>query len=230
MSKTKDKVIDDQNPATEAVPTTTPALRAYPTQQTDEASGEVTTRNRFKYLPGHPRQVRFDAKAGNFNRNGEQVIGKTLTCIPLAWRIFEDDILKMGRKRWAEIFFVDESGAVCAVLFHGYSVEQLYKLIEPLFYDDLTLADVQLTITADKKQTEKDGKAATYYIAHFTYETAPADEVQARAAFAQDFPIWREETVTGVADQLTAHGYRLPDREPQTALPAAEVEAEAVAG
>ena len=52
----------------------------------------------------------------------------------------------MGRKTWAEFFFVDDKGAVCAVLFHGYSVENLYRLIEPLFYDDLTLADVKVKV------------------------------------------------------------------------------------
>ena len=35
----------------------------------------------------------------------------------------------MGRKLWAELFFADDKGAVCAVLFHGYSVENLCRLI-----------------------------------------------------------------------------------------------------
>ena len=35
----------------------------------------------------------------------------------------------MGRKLWAELFFANDKGAVCAVLFHGYSVENLCRLI-----------------------------------------------------------------------------------------------------
>ena len=183
---------------------------AYLTEKADEATGEVVQVSRFRYLPGHPRQVRFDAKAGQFNINGAVLLGSSLSFIPLAWRVFQDDILNMGRKLWAELFFADDKGAVCAVLFHGYSVENLYRLIEPLFYDDLTLADVLVTVTAEKKQTTKDGKAATYYIAQFSYAAADPAEVAARRDYARDFAIWRAETHTGKADMRIQHGYTVP--------------------
>jgi len=183
---------------------------AYLTEKADEATGEVVQVSRFRYLPGHPRQVRFDAKAGQFNINGTVPLGSSLSFIPLAWRVFQDDILNMGRKLWAELFFADDKGAICAVLFHGYSVENLYRLIEPLFYDDLTLADVLVTVTAEKKQTTKDGKTATYYIAQFSYTAAGPAEVAARRDFARDFAIWRAETHTGKADMRIQHGYTVP--------------------
>ena len=186
------------------------AVPAYLTEKADEATGEVVQVSRFRYLPGHPRQVRFDAKAGQFNISGTVPLGNSLSFIPLAWRVFQDDILNMGRKLWAELFFADDKGAICAVLFHGYSVENLYRLIEPLFYDDLTLADVVVKVTAEKKQTTKDGKTATYYIAQFSYEAADASEVAARRDFARDFPIWRAETYTGNADLRSQHAYTVP--------------------
>ena len=201
-----------------AIQTTPNPTRAYLSVSVDEDSGEVTETSRFKYLPGHPRQIRFDAKAGVFNIGGQTVIGKSLSFIPLAWHIFQDNILNMGRKTWAELYFVDDKGAVCAVLFHGYSVENLYRLIEPLFYDDLTLADVVVTVTAQKKQTEKEGKTATYYIAEFSYTPADKAEVQARKEFAEDFHIWREETHTGEADTRLVQGYRVPAPVEQPAL------------
>ena len=191
--------------------------RAYLTAVLDEASGEVTETSRFRYLAGHPRQIRFDAKAGQFNIGGITPLGNALENVPLAWRIFSDNILNMGRKTWAELFFVDAKGAVCAVLFHGYSVENLYRLIEPLFYDDLTLADVKVKITAEKKQTIKDEKTATYYIAQFSYTPADPAEVQALREFAEDFPIWREETYTGLAEIKTSAGYAMPLAEEQLA-------------
>ncbi|SDY86783.1 hypothetical protein [Hymenobacter psychrophilus] len=184
--------------------------RAYLTATLDEASGEVIETSRFRYLPGHPRQIRFDAKAGQFNINGMAQLGSSLSFIPLAWRIFSDDILNMGRKLWAELFYADDKGAICAVLFHGYSVENLYRLIEPLFYDELTLADVVVTVRAVKKETTKEGKKATYYIAEFSYEPAALAEIVARRDFAQDFPIWREETHTGTAELRTSHAYSPP--------------------
>ena len=191
--------------------TATPNTRpAYLVAGVDESTGEETWSNRFRYLPGHPRQVRFDAKAGQFNINGTVPLGSSISFIPLAWRIFQDDILNMGRKTWAELYFADDKGAVCAVLFHGYSVENLYRLIEPLFYDDLTLADVVVTVTAAKKETTKDGKKATYFIAEFSYTAADPAEAQARKDFARDFELWRAETFTGLADVKLAQGYTAP--------------------
>jgi hypothetical protein len=196
---------------------------AYLTEKLDETTGELAQVSRFRYLPGHPRQVRFDAKAGQFNISGTVPLGNSLSFIPLAWRVFQDDILNMGRKLWAELFFADDKGAICAVLFHGYSVENLYRLIEPLFYDDLTLADVIVKVTAEKKQTTKDGKTATYYIAQFSYEAADAAEVAARRDYARDFAIWRAETYTGTADLRIQHGYTVPvEDEPTSPKPTAE--------
>lgn len=187
------------------------ASRAYLTASVDTETGEIIETSCFKYLPGHPRQIRFDAKAGVFNIGGEKVLGKSISVIPMALRIFSDNILNMGRKIWAELFFIDESGAVCAVLFHGYSVENLQKLNASLFYDDLKLTDVVLTVTAEKKQTVKDDKPATYFIAEFKYAAAEPAEVEARQQFAQDFDIYREETVTGAADLRICENYRLPE-------------------
>jgi len=98
--------------------------------------------------------------------------------------------------------------AQSAPCFHGYSVENLYRLIEPLFYDDLTLADVK--VKAEKKETTKDGEKATYYIAQFSYEAANPAEVAALRDYAADFPIWRAETYTGLADIKTSAGYTVP--------------------
>ena len=203
--------------------------RAYFTASVNEATGEVTEASRFKYLPGHPRQIRADLKAGVFNLNGQEVLGKTLTFIPVALRVFSDNILNMGRKVWAELFFIDKTGAVCAVLFHGYSVENLQKLNASLFYDDLNLTDVELTVTPLKKQTEKDGKPATYFIADFSYKPADPAEAQARQEFAEDFDLYREDTLTGMADVRLVNGYRipegyqLPEQRPAKQLPASTI-------
>jgi hypothetical protein len=217
--------------AAPAAKDTITASRAYmEVVSVDEETGEVTEKSRFKYLPGHPKQIRADLKAGVFNVGGDKVLGKTISFIPVALRIFSDNILNMGRKVWAELFFVDETGAVCAVLFHGYSVENLQKLNAGLFYDDLNLTDVVLTVTPIKKQTEKDGKPATYFIADFSYTAADPAEVQARQEFAEDFDLYRDETLTGTEDRritagyrtgpLRGEGYQLPEQRAAKQLPA----------
>ncbi len=59
------------------------AVPAYLTERLDEATGELVQVPRFRYLPGHPRQVRFDAKAGQFNLGGLTPLGAALSFIPL---------------------------------------------------------------------------------------------------------------------------------------------------
>ncbi|MBO0936447.1 hypothetical protein J2I47_07795 [Fibrella sp. HMF5335] len=171
-------------------------------------TGEVVSK--YKYLEGHPRQYRFDAKEGVFNINGVTKIGQTLTFQPLAWRIFTDNILKMGTKNWAEIFFIDAQDCVSAVLFHGYSVDNIFRLIEPLYYDDMTLADVVITATAEKKENTKIQPKGIYHIARFSYEFGNTERTQELKAYAETRKFFRQETLTDVADVRTAFNFFNP--------------------
>ncbi len=178
----------------------------------DETTGELITPNAqpFKYLEGHPRQYRFDAKEGVFNINGSDKLGRTLTFQPIAWRIFTDNILNMGTKNWAEIFFIDEKNCVSAVLFHGYSVDNIYRLIEPLYYDDRTLADVVITAVAEKKENTKIQPKGVYYIATFSYKLADTEQTEPLKAFARQNKIFRQETLTDIANVKTSQHYYNP--------------------
>jgi len=182
------------------------ALKPY--QRVVEATGEILCK--YKYLEGHPRQYRFDAKEGVFNINGTQKLGPNLSFQPIAWRIFSDNILNMGTKNWAEIFFIDEQNCVSAVLFHGYSVENIFRLIEPLFYDDLTLADVVITASAEKKENTKIQPKGVYYIASFSYELGHEKTTHELSQFVRDSRIFRQETLTDLADVKSSSGYFNP--------------------
>ncbi|WP_018619755.1 hypothetical protein [Spirosoma luteum] len=173
-----------------------------------ETTGEVI--NKYKYLEGHPRQYRFDAKEGVFNINGSEKLGRTLTFQPIAWRIFNDNILNMGTKNWAEIFFIDEQNCVSAVLFHGYSVDNIFRLIEPLYYDDLTLADVVIEAVAEKKEYTKSQPKGVYYIATFSYKMAAAERSTELKQFSQEIKIFRQETLTDIANLKTSFNYYNP--------------------
>ncbi|OIN60052.1 hypothetical protein [Arsenicibacter rosenii] len=164
----------------------------------------------FKYLEGHPRQYRFDAKEGGFNINGAEKLGNSLTFQPIAWRIFTDNILNMGTKNWAEIFFVDDKNCVSAVLFHGYSVDNIFRLIEPLYYDDLTLADVVITAVAEKKENNKIQPKGIYHIATFSYKLGTPERTAELKQFAQEHKIFRQETLTDIANIKTAFNYYNP--------------------
>lgn len=183
------------------------SLKSY--QDGLDSEGQPT--HPFKYLEGHPRQYRFDAKDGSFNINGDAKTSfKALTFQPIAWRIFTDSILNMGTKNWAEMFFIDEKGCVAAVLFHGYSVDNIFRLIEPLYYDDLTLADVVITAIPEKKENTKIQPKGVYYIASFSYTIADAAQTKMLSDFATDVPIFRQETLTDLANIKTAHKFFNP--------------------
>lgn len=174
-------------------------------QTIDQKNGDVISK--YRYLEGHPRNYRFDAKEGIFSLNGKEKLGKSLIFQPIAWRIFTDSILNQPEKRWAELFFIDDKKCVSSILFHGYSVDNIFRLIEPLYYDGLTLANVVVTATAEKKENNKIQPKGVYYIAQFDYEMADADLTQQRQEFAKETPIYRLETQTDPARFKTSHNY-----------------------
>ncbi len=184
----------------------TEALEARPDQRLVVNSAT----RRYKYLEGHPRQYRFDAKEGVFNINGSEKLGRTLTFQPIAWRIFTDNILNMGTKNWAELFFIDDKNCVSAVLFHGYSVDNIFRLIEPLYYDDMTLADVVITAVAEKKENNKIQPKGVYYIATFSYKLGDPARTAELKQYAQDVKVFRQETLTDIANIKTAYNYYNP--------------------
>ncbi|UHG94705.1 hypothetical protein [Spirosoma oryzicola] len=194
--------------AVEAPAAEVSAVVLLPYQKIHELTNQVV--DKYKYLTGHPKQFRFDAKDGQFNINGQEKLGRTLTFQPIAWRIFADNILNMGTKNWAELFFIDEKNCVSAILFHGYSVDNIFRLIEPLFYDDLTLADVVITAVAEKKENNKIQPKGVYYISTFSYKMADPDKTAELKLYAQDRKLFREETLTDIANVKTAMNYYNP--------------------
>ena len=179
-------------------------------QTVNQKTGDIVSK--YKYLEGHPRNYRFDAKEGVFSINGRERIGRSLTFQPIAWRIFTDSILGQPSKQWAELFFIDEQKCVATILFHGYSVDNILRLIEPLYYDDYSLANVMLTATAERKENTKIQQGGSpskgvYYIAQFRYELADNDLTKQRQQFAQENPIFRQDTLTDPARFKTSHLY-----------------------
>jgi hypothetical protein len=102
----------------------------------------------------------------------------------------------MGSKKWVELFFVDDKNCVSAILFHGYSREHLEKLAQDLFYEDVTLSDIVLTVKFVQKKNEKIKPAATYHIAEFEVEeVVDAEKVKELQEYAAKHKIYRLETL-----------------------------------
>ncbi|WP_461085465.1 hypothetical protein [Spirosoma flavus] len=191
----------------------------------NEETGDVTSL--IKCLaPGRPRQYRFNGQTGRFNIDGTRDMGTSLTLQPVAWRIFEENLFARGRNEiWAELFFVDATNALSSIMFNNSSVNELYGLIEPLFYDDLTLADVVLTITSEKKKNEKVQPAGTWFLAKFSYTEANAADVAELRTYALNMPVYRADTLTATAvyavvSDTFAVGHALPAPVTAAELPA----------
>lgn len=90
----------------------------------------------------------------------------------------------MGHKHWVELFFLDEKNRLCAIPSHGFSVDALKSVSVSLFYDDLTLANVILTVKAKKKENPKIQPKGVYYIADFSYIMADEKRTSDIAQFA----------------------------------------------
>jgi hypothetical protein len=209
MTMTIQTQVSSNGAATEATPALPAMIGGNPVAVTDK----------FRYLEGQPKQYRADAKAGNFNVNGGNPTMDSLSFIPMAWRFFEDDILQMGRKKWVEIFFVDEKNCVSAILFHGYSRDNLEKLARDLFYEDVTLSDVKIMARFVPRKNEKQKPAIVYHIARFEVdEVADPETVKDLHDFAESHKIFRVETLSDTCHLEAYHHFHLPalvpDREP----------------
>ena len=151
-----------------------------------------------KYYEGSPLQYRADCKNGKFNINGNKEVGKEMSIRPVAWRFFTDDILGMGKKNWVELFFVDPNHCLSAVLFHGFSRENLENIASTLYYSNVTLGDINLHIAFDKKQNKE--VKSTYYIATFDFDVVEPEELAPMKEAVKDFNIFRQETLNEDCD------------------------------
>lgn len=166
------------------------------------------------YLPGYPKVIRFDASRGIFTDDEKNPITKAkapFTIKPVAFRVFRDDILGMGPKRWAEFFFINEEGVLCNLLVHGYSVDNLMTVTPKLFYQKANLCQVALTFTPVEKvskATEAAGKK--YFMCQFAAQKLPDEEIELNAAIGKALPIWRKDTFSGDACVELSINYRPP--------------------
>ena len=162
-----------------------------------------------KYLKGHPRQYRFDASRGVFNIQGEIPVtkaGKPFSLIPISYRVFKDSLFGTSKRNWLELFFIDNIGAVSSVMVHGYSVEHFFNMSQKLFYEDLKITEIKITITPQERQTAKGEK---YFIAEFEHEAADPAYLKLVKANVKDFELYREDTIQPTNTMIVWENYPL---------------------
>lgn len=129
------------------------------------------------YMKGRPREYRFSADNGHFYtpRKAED-LGTSLSIVPIMVNAFNAPENFMGNESYSgrpfiQIYFLNEQGHVCTLMFHSASVRGFMDVIEDSFYNKLTLTFSLLTMTSEKVQN-KDG--LTYYKLKFTQEAIDA--------------------------------------------------------
>lgn len=148
-----------------------------------------------RYREGIPLSYRFDASRGIVNFDGKDTVsGKNgvFSVVPVAMRIFEGVLFDYSHRLWAELFFINSDGNMCCIMFHGYSVEELKSLESDLYYSDLKINEVILTMTPKKTESKETGN--TFYIATFDFEKADADYLDVVGTVCKDFRIFRQDT------------------------------------
>ena len=111
---------------------------------------------------------------------------------------------------------------------HGYSVEHFFNMSQKLFYEDLKITEIKITITPQERQTAKGEK---YYIAEFEHEAADADYLKLAKVSIKDFELFREDTIQPTNTMIVWENYPLCIVESEKLEAAAEeesVEAEEV--
>ena len=207
------------------LPITTPS-----TQIINAASGELAP---IKYLPGYPRSIRFDAGRGEFNLNGDTVLskkGQEFSFIPIGYRVFKDEILGLGRKRWAEFFFLNERYQVCSLLFHGYSVDNFVRLVATkMYYDEVNPCEVLLTAKpVERTSKHPEANQSKYFIADFTHQLLEVAELETLQHAVKGIQLWRGDTTTGDAELEFQLNWAPPIRQVDEELLAIEREADLV--
>ncbi|PKK37718.1 MULTISPECIES: hypothetical protein [unclassified Siphonobacter] len=197
-------------------------LKSYQIERVDEETGAMVAESKFLYLEGHPREYRFNGQNGQFNLYGERIltdsIGKPVTEFsfqPIAYRIFEDTLFTRSEQEvWAEFFFVDSDNCVASLMFNNTSVSELYRMMQPVFYERKTLCDLIITVKPEKV-TSKADSGKSWYIARFSYRTGNEELAKEYRDFARDHHLYRAETLTDSAlHRIVSKFYnRLPEAE-----------------
>jgi hypothetical protein len=187
--------------------TTAIELKSYQQLIVDEDTGEEVVADMYTYLPGRPREYRFNGQNGQFNLYGERILmddkGKPLNYFifqPISYRFFEDTLFgRTEKEMWAELFFIDAQNCVSAIMFNNTTVAELFRLMEPMHYEKISLLDVVLTVKAEYVRSQKDPSKA-WYIGRFSYNLAPKEVTHRYREYVNDRPVFRAETINPHAD------------------------------
>ena len=116
-----------------------------------------------RYMKGTPREYRFSADVGKFyTQRKSKELGNELTVVPIMINAFNAPADFMGNESYSgrpfvQLFFLNQHGHVCSLMFHSASVRSFITVAEDAFYDNLEITFNQLHMKA-VKTASKEGR------------------------------------------------------------------------
>lgn len=163
----------------------------------DTKSGEL---KRTRYRAGFPKvyAVNLSGMGGTFGVLGADQLtkkGESFSLVPLAYNYFKGSLFGQPEKLWMEVFFVNELGWVCQLMFSAHNAENLINTFtDAEIYRDLQLGEFILNVRLDTRSINlPDGNRATYFVCGFQFEEITTDE---------------KETWRSIFDSIAAPIYR----------------------
>ena len=162
----------------------------------------IIKEERIKYIEGAPLSYRLKCNADGGRLNFEGIDdanftkkGEPFSFCPIAYRAYNNR--KFGREKsgtWVEVFFLNEKGQMCMLMFNNASAENFLNVAKLLEYEDL---DVSQTRFKCSLKTKSNAEAKTdYYICFFEYEELKNEDRLLHQFAIESLPdIYRRDTL-----------------------------------
>lgn len=143
---------------------------------------------------GSPRQYRADCKSGQFKIGASQTVGNRLKMEVIAARFVEGEFLGYDWKKWANIIFADEHGAVSSMMIKTESLDNFLEVYRNTLEKGKTMIELKLEAIMSARSNDN-GK-------YFAVEFAVVGDGQ----FTEHIAVFRKELPNGIYRLAISNG------------------------
>ena len=193
-----------------------------PQQLIDSASGELT---RLRYRDGFPKVYKLNlagivGKLSVLNEDDLTKKGEDFAFVPLAYRYFEGALFGQPWKKWVEVYFLNQYGWVCQLMFSAHNAENLINVFtDAEIYRDLQLGQFGINVKMNTRSvTLPNGETANYYVCGFSFYELNDEQQATNQAIFQTLtePLHRSDIADPVLQTLAAQNWNLRPAPEQT--------------
>lgn len=155
-----------------------------------------------RYFDGSARKYRFNASSGIIiDHMTEEVLfssNKKFMLSILGYRTFSAEMFGIGEKEWCELYFVNTSGSICFLQFHGYSVGNLRDGLNMLVHEGArSVTGVPFELSMEKRSATTEEGSKTYYVLRFNPIVKSFDQSlkDALDGMAETYRIYNSDTL-----------------------------------